>query len=227
MPLLEGVSGPELGVEAMRRSCRSTSQLKLRGSQLEFTPQKSSSLQGAPRAGLSSAHDTMVTMLRRSTNDTTPGMLVLGRKTYLAAAICGLVKKPAYDLFAVTPTADGSDKSVTLRARADESVADLKRQLAAKCGLAAVDLSLTWGSKPLWRDGYTLGEYGLRAGATLVATGRVRGGGGAAAPDGRRPLAAHALRPAAARGAPPVRPPRGGEGAAARAPRVSVLGYGS
>ena len=26
MPLLEGVSGPELGAEAMRRSCRSTSQ---------------------------------------------------------------------------------------------------------------------------------------------------------------------------------------------------------
>ena len=60
---------------------------------------------------------------------------------------------------------------------ADASVADLKGQLAAKCGLnAADDLSLTWGSKPLWRDGFTLGEYGLRAGATLVATGRVRGG---------------------------------------------------
>ena len=56
-----------------------------------------------------------------STNDTTPGMFmistsnrfaVLGKKnvkkTYLAAAICGLVKKPAYDLFAVTPTADGA-----------------------------------------------------------------------------------------------------------------------
>ena len=54
---------------------------------------------------LSPANDTM---LRRSTNDTTPGMFVLGRKTYLAAAICGLVKKPAYDLFAVTPTADRS-----------------------------------------------------------------------------------------------------------------------
>ena len=69
----------------------------------------------------------MVTMLRRSTNDTTPGMLVLGRKTYLAAAICGLVKKPAYDLFAVTPTADGSLHRFDLP---EEKVAQLRALLA-------------------------------------------------------------------------------------------------
>ena len=80
-----------------------------------------------------------------------------------------------FELSAVAPTSCGTDKTITLRARADASVADLKGQLATKCGLAADDLSLTWGSKPLWRDGFTLGEYGLRGGATLVATGR--GGG--------------------------------------------------
>ena len=81
-----------------------------------------------------------------------------------------------FELSAVAPTNGGTDKTITLRARADASVAALKDQLAAKCGLAADDLSLTWGSKPLWRDGCTIGDYGLRAGATLVATGRVRGG---------------------------------------------------
>ena len=82
-----------------------------------------------------------------------------------------------FELSAVAPTDGGTDKTITLRARADRSVADLKGQLAAKCGVAAIDLSLMCGSKPLWRDGYTLDTYGLRTGATLVATGRVRGGG--------------------------------------------------
>ena len=83
-----------------------------------------------------------------------------------------------FELSAVCADQRGADKTITLLTRTDASVADLKGQLATKCGLAVVDLSLVWGSKPLWRDGFTLGEYGLRGGATLVATGRVRGGGG-------------------------------------------------
>ena len=67
-------------------------------------------------------------------------------------------------------------EKVGLRARADATVKAVKAQLAAKCGVAAGDLALSWGGKPLWRDGCTIGDYGLRAGATLVATGRVRGG---------------------------------------------------
>ena len=80
------------------------------------------------------------------------------------------------EFFVNTPTAGGADKVVVLRARADATVKAVKAQLAAKSGLAAGALALSWGGKPLWRDGCTIGDYGLRAGATLVATGRVRGG---------------------------------------------------
>ena len=80
------------------------------------------------------------------------------------------------EFFVNTPTAGGADKVVVLRARADATVKAVKAQLAAKCGVAAGDLALSWGGKPLWRDGCTIGDYGLRAGATLVATGRVHGG---------------------------------------------------
>ena len=81
------------------------------------------------------------------------------------------------EFFVDTPTAGGADKVVVLRARADATVKAVKAQLAAKCGVATGDLALSWGGKPLWRDGCTIGDYGLRAGATLVATGRVNGGG--------------------------------------------------
>ena len=81
------------------------------------------------------------------------------------------------EFFVNTPTAGGADKVVVLRARADATVKAVKAQLAAKSGVAAGALALSWGGKPLWRDGCTIGDYGLRAGATLVATGRVNGGG--------------------------------------------------
>ena len=44
-----------------------------------------------------------------------------------------------FNLSAVAPTNGGTDKTITLRARADASVADLKGQLATKCGLAVDD----------------------------------------------------------------------------------------
>ena len=78
------------------------------------------------------------------------------------------------EFFVNTPTAGGADKVVVLRARADATVKAVKAQLAAKSGVAAGALALSWGGKPLWRDGCTIGDYGLRAGATLVATGRVQ-----------------------------------------------------
>ena len=60
----------------------------------------------------------------------------------------GRVKEPAYVLRRHAHR--GSDKSVTLRA-APTRRSPTSGQLSAKCGLAADELSLTWGSKPLAR----------------------------------------------------------------------------
>ena len=87
------------------------------------------------------------------------------------------VSAPPVGVFVSAPSESGAQKMLTVDTAPGESVGLFKQKLALKAGLDPGDLVVYCNSKPLSCDGAAIGEYGLRAGATLHAHGRLRGGG--------------------------------------------------